>query len=89
MIFAIVTLQIYRELEDTSTHRVVYHSSSVLGPLHGIPVNAQYQPLGVLDRRRLLARKSNTTYCYDFPLVSTSKPKFCGTAAIFPDIGFL
>jgi hypothetical protein len=34
-------------------------------------VNAQYQPLGVLDRKRLVARRSNTTYCYDFPLVST------------------
>ncbi|XVF64733.1 hypothetical protein PTKIN_Ptkin09bG0191000 [Pterospermum kingtungense] len=62
------TVHIYRELEDTSKHRVVYHSLSVRGSLHGIPVNAQYQPLGVLDRKRLLARKSSTTYCYDFPL---------------------
>ncbi|KAH1122921.1 hypothetical protein J1N35_006081 [Gossypium stocksii] len=62
------TLHIYRELEDTSKHRVVYHSLSVRGPLHGVPVNAQYQALGVLDRKRLLARKNNTTYCYDFPL---------------------
>ncbi|EOY16076.1 Acetyl-CoA carboxylase 1 isoform 2 [Theobroma cacao] len=60
--------QIYRELEDTSKHRVVYHSLSVRGPLHGVPVNAHYQTLGVLDRKRLLARKNNTTYCYDFPL---------------------
>ncbi|PPD85132.1 hypothetical protein GOBAR_DD17929 [Gossypium barbadense] len=62
------TLHIYRELEDTSKHRVVYHSLSVRGPLHGVPVNAQYQALAVLDRKRLLARKNNTTYCYDFPL---------------------
>lgn len=61
-------VHIYRELEDASTHTVVYHSISQQGPLHGVPVNAQYAPLGVLDRRRLLARKSNTTYCYDFPL---------------------
>lgn len=62
------TVHIYRELEDTTKHRVVYHSTSARGPLHGVPVNAQYKPLGVLDRKRLLARRSNTTYCYDFPL---------------------
>ncbi|OVA14638.1 Carboxyl transferase [Macleaya cordata] len=63
------TVHIYREVEDTSKHEVVYHSAfSPLGPLHGVPVNARYQPLGVLARKRLLARKSNTTYCYDFPL---------------------
>ncbi|KAF8411504.1 hypothetical protein HHK36_004056 [Tetracentron sinense] len=63
------TVHIYRELEDTSKHEVVYHSTfSMLGPLHGMPVSARYQPLGVLDRKRLMARKSNTTYCYDFPL---------------------
>ncbi|CAN1247439.1 Acetyl-CoA carboxylase 1 [Linum perenne] len=62
------TVHIYRELEDTSKHIVVYHSSSSARPLHGISVNAQYQPLGVLDRKRLVARRSSTTYCYDFPL---------------------
>ncbi|KAL5777128.1 hypothetical protein ACOSP7_010054 [Xanthoceras sorbifolium] len=62
------TVHIYRELEDTRKHKVVYHAISVQGPLHGIEVNAPYQSLGVLDRKRLLARKSNTTYCYDFPL---------------------
>ncbi|XP_043720537.1 acetyl-CoA carboxylase 1-like [Telopea speciosissima] len=63
------TVQIYREVEDSSKHEVVYHSVlSVLGPFHGMPVAERYQPLGVLDRKRLLARKSNTTYCYDFPL---------------------
>lgn len=62
------TVHIYRELEDANKHKVVYHSASVRGPLHGVPVNAPYQPLGVLDRKRLVARKSNTTYCYDFPL---------------------
>ncbi|KAK9270500.1 hypothetical protein L1049_026080 [Liquidambar formosana] len=62
------TVHIYRELEDTSKQRVIYHSESARGPLHGVPVNAQYQSLGVLDRKRLLARRSSTTYCYDFPL---------------------
>lgn len=70
-------MQIYRELEDTTKHRVVYHSISIRGPLHGVEVNAQYQSLGVLDRKRLLARKSNTTYCYDFPLVSTLVLDYC------------
>ncbi|KAK1314685.1 Acetyl-CoA carboxylase 1 [Acorus calamus] len=63
------TVHIYRELEDSKTHEVVYHSAiSEPGPLHGVPVTARYQSLGVLDRKRLEARKSNTTYCYDFPL---------------------
>ncbi|XP_042520435.1 acetyl-CoA carboxylase 1-like [Macadamia integrifolia] len=63
------TVHIYREVEDSSKHEVVYHSIlSVLGPFHGMPVAGRYQPLGVLDRKRLLARKSSTTYCYDFPL---------------------
>ncbi|KAF5955201.1 hypothetical protein HYC85_008057 [Camellia sinensis] len=61
-------VHIYRELEDNSKQSVVYHSTSLWGPLHSLPVNEQYQPLGALDRKRLLARKSNTTYCYDFPL---------------------
>ncbi|KAF8023479.1 hypothetical protein BT93_F0859 [Corymbia citriodora subsp. variegata] len=62
------TTHIYRELEDSSTHKVVYHSISAHGPLHGVPVNATYKPLGALERKRLSARTSNTTYCYDFPL---------------------
>ncbi|XP_044511977.1 acetyl-CoA carboxylase 1-like [Mangifera indica] len=62
------TVHIYRELEDTSKHRVVYHSISVRGPLHGVEVNAEYKSLGKLDQKRLVARKSSTTYCYDFPL---------------------
>ncbi|XP_071722600.1 acetyl-CoA carboxylase 1-like [Rutidosis leptorrhynchoides] len=64
------TLHTYRELEDSKTnnHYVVYHSLSGKGSLHGVPVSAQYQPLGVLDRKRLVARRSSTTYCYDFPL---------------------
>ncbi|KAL6179520.1 hypothetical protein ACLB2K_051035 [Fragaria x ananassa] len=62
------TVHIYREQEDTSKQRVVYHSVSIKGPLHGVLVNEQYQPLGIIDRKRLLARRTNTTYCYDFPL---------------------
>ncbi|KAA8538039.1 hypothetical protein F0562_027381 [Nyssa sinensis] len=78
-------VNIYRELEDTSKHGVIYHSSSVTGPLHGVPVNEHYRPLGVLDWKRLLSRKSNTTYCYDFPLAfETALEK--SWASQFPDI---
>ncbi|CAI8586924.1 unnamed protein product [Vicia faba] len=62
------TVHIYREMEDATTHKVVYSSVTVKGPLHGVPVNENYQPLGVIDRKRLAVRKSSTTYCYDFPL---------------------
>ncbi|CAL0305547.1 unnamed protein product [Lupinus luteus] len=62
------TVHIYREMEDINTHKVVYSSVGVKGPLHGVPVNENYQSLGVIDRKRLSARKNSTTYCYDFPL---------------------
>ncbi|KAG8377362.1 hypothetical protein BUALT_Bualt08G0025200 [Buddleja alternifolia] len=61
-------VHVYREVEDSSKNRIVYNSTSVQAPLQGLPVNEQYKPLGVLDQKRLLARKSGTTYCYDFPL---------------------
>ncbi|KAK4374393.1 hypothetical protein RND71_005070 [Anisodus tanguticus] len=61
-------VHIYREVEDTGEQRVVYHSAIDNGPLNGMPVTAPYPPLAVLDQKRLLARKSSTTYCYDFPL---------------------
>ncbi|XP_052188195.1 acetyl-CoA carboxylase 1-like [Diospyros lotus] len=71
------TVHIYRELEDTTKQRPVYHSNSVRGSLHGVPVTAPYQLLKALDRKRLLARKSSTTYCYDFPLAfETALEKF-------------
>ncbi|XP_008803739.1 acetyl-CoA carboxylase 1-like [Phoenix dactylifera] len=64
------TIHIYREVEDSKSHELVYYHSatSVSGPLHGVPLTARYQPLSVIDRKRLAARKNNTTYCYDFPL---------------------
>ncbi|KAJ0499898.1 putative ligase [Helianthus annuus] len=61
-------VHVYREIEDNVEHKVVYHATSTSGPLHGLPVNAPFQPLKLLDQKRLLARKSNTTYCYDFML---------------------
>ncbi|KNA10199.1 hypothetical protein SOVF_146610, partial [Spinacia oleracea] len=61
------SVHVYRELEDNRLHEMVYHSVSVHGPLHGVPVNAPYQPLGIISRKRLQAMKSSTTYCYDFP----------------------
>uniref|UniRef100_A0A7N1A1T5 Acetyl-CoA carboxylase n=1 Tax=Kalanchoe fedtschenkoi TaxID=63787 RepID=A0A7N1A1T5_KALFE len=62
------TVNVYRELEDASKAGVLYHSAHSHGPLHGVQVNAQYQSLSILDQKRLVARKSGTTYCYDFPL---------------------
>ncbi|KAG0471315.1 hypothetical protein HPP92_015861 [Vanilla planifolia] len=63
------TVHVYRELDDSRTHEVVYHSASLVpGPLDGVPLSAWYQPLSAIDRRRLSARRNNTTYCYDFPL---------------------
>lgn len=59
----------YRELEDAVKTGVLYHSVQSHGPLHAVPVNAQYKSLSILDQKRLVARKSSTTYCYDFPLV--------------------
>lgn len=62
-------VNIYREVEDGNTHEVIYHSiSPVFGPLHNMRLITHYQPLVPIDRKRLVARKNNTTYCYDFPL---------------------
>ncbi|KAK9134330.1 hypothetical protein Syun_013660 [Stephania yunnanensis] len=81
------TVDVYREAEDTSRHETVYHSMfSEASPLHGVPVTDRYQPLGVLDRKRLSARKSNTTYCYDFPLAFETALKR-SWAYQFPRVG--
>ncbi|MFS7937166.1 putative ligase [Helianthus anomalus] len=61
-------VHVYREVEDPVKQKVVYHAISTSGPLYGVPVNTPSQPLKLLDQKRLLARKSNTTYCYDFAL---------------------
>ncbi|KAF7829912.1 acetyl-CoA carboxylase 1-like [Senna tora] len=61
-------VHIYREVEDASSQKVVYRSFTEKAPLHDVPVNENYKPLAVIDRKRLSARKNNTTYCYDFPL---------------------
>ncbi|GMH14091.1 hypothetical protein Nepgr_015932 [Nepenthes gracilis] len=78
-------VHVYRELEDNSKHRMVYHSVSAQGPLHGVPVNSPNQPLAALDRKRLVTRRSNTTYCYDFPLAFETALK-SSWASVFPDI---
>ncbi|EPS68705.1 hypothetical protein M569_06062, partial [Genlisea aurea] len=61
-------VHIYREAEGTVKGSLVYDSTPRPCPLHGLPVNVPYRTLGSLDRKRLQARKSNTVYCYDFPL---------------------
>nr|AHC53984.1 plastid transported acetyl-CoA carboxylase [Eleusine indica] len=63
------TVDIYREVEDTESQKLIYHSTtSSDGPLHGFPLNNPYQPLNVIDLKRCSARNNRTTYCYDFPL---------------------
>ncbi|EOA39468.1 hypothetical protein CARUB_v10008063mg [Capsella rubella] len=62
-------IHIYREVQATGRESLIYHSITKKGPLHGTPINGQYKPLNNLDRKRLVARRSNTTYCYDFPLL--------------------
>lgn len=63
-------VHIYREVQDPNKQEVVYQSPlSVTGPLDGVPVAARYQSLDIIERKRLIARRNNTTYCYDFPLV--------------------
>nr|BBG67099.1 acetyl-CoA carboxylase [Gnetum ula] len=62
-------VHIYKEAEDANKQEFVYQSCSSPGPLDGVPVAAWYQSLGVVDRKRLIARRNSTTYCYDFPLI--------------------
>nr|CAL63610.1 acetyl-coenzyme A carboxylase [Alopecurus myosuroides] len=63
------TVDIYREVEDTESQKLVYHSTALSsGPLHGVALNTSYQPLSVIDLKRCSARNNKTTYCYDFPL---------------------
>ncbi|OEL17844.1 Acetyl-CoA carboxylase 2 [Dichanthelium oligosanthes] len=63
------TVDIYREVEDAESQKLVYHSaSSSASPLHGVALNNPYQPLSVIDLKRCSARNNRTTYCYDFPL---------------------
>lgn len=65
------TIDIYREVEDTESQKLVYHSTTSAagpGPLHGVALNNPYQPLSVIDLKRCSARNNRTTYCYDFPL---------------------
>lgn len=64
-------VQVYREALDKDSGKPVYCSplASALGPLHGVPLSTQYKPLAAIDQKRLTARRQNTTYCYDFPLV--------------------
>ncbi|XP_052169537.1 acetyl-CoA carboxylase 1 [Oryza glaberrima] len=63
------TVDIYREVEDSNTHQLFYHSvTPSLGPLHGIALDEPYKPLDAIDLKRYSARKNETTYCYDFPL---------------------
>uniref|UniRef100_A0A0D6R0K3 Uncharacterized protein n=1 Tax=Araucaria cunninghamii TaxID=56994 RepID=A0A0D6R0K3_ARACU len=77
------TVHIYREVEDTSKHEMVYLSPlSIMGPLHGVSVSAWHQSLNIVERKRLIARRNNTTYCYDFPLVFETSLEHLWTVAL-------
>ena len=67
----IVDVQLYREARDEASGTNVYFSPASLptGTLHLTPLAGPYPPLGDLERRRLIARKSGTTFCLDFPMV--------------------
>ena len=75
--------QVYREAQDKDTGKVVYCSpfTSALGPLHGVPLSTQYKSLDAIDQKRLAARRQNTTYCYDFPLVFETVLRQCWAEA--------
>ncbi|KAL5226002.1 hypothetical protein ABZP36_012641 [Zizania latifolia] len=63
------TVDIYREVEDSDTRQLSYHSATPTpGPLHGMALHQPYKPLDAIDLKRYSARKNETTYCYDFPL---------------------
>ncbi|XP_024374276.1 acetyl-CoA carboxylase 1 [Physcomitrium patens] len=65
------TVQVYREAQDKDSGKVIYWSpfTPVPAPLHGVPLSAHYKSLDAIAQKRLAARRQNTTYCYDFPLV--------------------
>lgn len=66
--------QVYREAQDSTVGCAVYCSPFNSSPdlLHGMPLSTQYKALDSVDIKRLAARRQNTTYCYDFPLVCSA-----------------
>lgn len=63
-------VSIYRESRNQPLlYESVHAKSEGPGPLSGVPVNAPYAPLEILQQKRLAARRHRTTYCYDFPSV--------------------
>ena len=66
--------QVYREAQDSTVGCAVYCSPFSSSPnlLDGVPLSTQYKALDSVDIKRLAARRQNTTYCYDFPLVCSA-----------------
>ncbi|MCO5565015.1 hypothetical protein L7F22_018685 [Adiantum nelumboides] len=64
-------VEIYLESVDADNKSLVYSSPKAYpqGPLHGVSLDSYHKPLDVVERKRLVARRNNTTYCYDFPLL--------------------
>lgn len=65
------SIEVYREVEDPVQGVPAYFSpfDPPKGGLHGKPLAAPYPALHSVERRRLGARRNNTTYCYDFLMV--------------------
>lgn len=72
-------VQVYLERVDPTSKSLVYLSPEgyPTGPLHGLPLDSPHKPLDVVERKRLVARRNNTTYCYDFPLLFKTALRQC------------
>ncbi|KAH7276946.1 hypothetical protein KP509_39G027900 [Ceratopteris richardii] len=64
-------IKIYSESIDPVSKTLVYSSPEghPQGPMHGLPLDSPHKPLDAVERKRLIARRNNTIYCYDFPLL--------------------
>eukprot|EP00250_Pteridium_aquilinum_P007836 c17476_g1_i1 orf=321-7031(+) len=76
-------VQVYVESVDPANKSLVYSSPEGYpsGPLHGLPLDSPHRPLDVVERKRLVARRNNTTYCYDFPLLFKTALQQCWDTA--------
>lgn len=81
------SIEVYREVEDPVHGVPAYFSpfDPPKGGLHGKPLSAPYPALHSVERRRLAARRNNTTYCYDFLMVFEEALKEAWAAATAAD----
>eukprot|EP00897_Mesotaenium_endlicherianum_P010369 jgi/Mesen1/9360/ME000061S08809 len=81
------TVEVYREALDPVEQVPAYFSpyTPAQGALHTTPLAAPYPALHSVERRRLAARRTHTTYCYDFVLVIEEALKASWAAAVAAD----